>query len=69
MVTGADLPGMQVSGLLHLSADGRLSTGCKPTEPTSFCKRCMSKWGEDGRGALCTFKMGGDSRRMVREVG
>lgn len=35
------------------------------TEPPSICKRCMSRWGEDGRKALCTYKMPGDSRRKV----
>ena len=43
--------------------------GRRPTEPTSFCKRCMSKWGEDGRRASDTYKMQGGSGRNVRDEG
>ena len=34
-----------------------------PTRCSSICKRCMSKWGEDGRRVCDTYKMRGDSRR------
>ena len=41
---------MQVPKKFHKSAIGKLSR--RPTEPPSFCKRCMSKWGQDGREGL-----------------
>jgi hypothetical protein len=31
-----------------------------PTEPPSICKRCMSKWGEDGRWVGDTYETCGD---------